>query len=106
IWDWNGGRDRDYLPDCGERLWRLWRRRPSAAGAGGVGAKHDVWRRRRLSAVDRSDLSFENPLQLRCDAERRRLIRAFPGELRLAPAEMAERSRLLVDGPSQVEILD
>src|SRR6476660_2184213 len=36
--------------------------------------------------------------------ERRCLIGALPRELGLGAAEMAERSRLLVDGPAQVEL--
>src|SRR5262245_7322001 len=37
--------------------------------------------------------------------ERCRLVGAFPGELRLAAAEVAERRRLLVDRLAEVELL-
>src|SRR5262252_2531391 len=41
----------------------------------------------------------------RCGLERCSLVRAFPGELGLSPAKMAERRGLLVNGPAKVELL-
>src|SRR5581483_1095676 len=39
-------------------------------------------------------------------AQRRRLVGALPGELRLGPPEVAERRRLRVDRPPQVQLLE
>src|SRR5262245_58841856 len=45
-------------------------------------------------------------LGARVGAERRRLVRPLPGELRLVAAEVPERRRLAVDRPPKVERFD